>query len=130
MGPSGPDELAHLELWLPDPSLGVAQEGDERGAQGVLLIVVLGAVAVRQLDQTVVVGQVGVGLAETPRPPGTEEERKRRFKAEGLQRDSIISELGACSSYWAAVPPAFSSWHAPALSGQLEALTGPQTLMR
>lgn len=69
------DEAGHLELRLPDPSLGVTQEGDERGAQGVLLIVVLGAVAVRQLDEAVVIGQVGIGLAETPRPPETDEEK-------------------------------------------------------
>lgn len=63
----GQDEKCHLELRLPNSSLGVTQEGDECGAQGVLLIVVLGAVGVRQLDQAVIVRQVGVGLAETPR---------------------------------------------------------------
>lgn len=62
------EEKGHLKLRLPKSSLGVTQEGDECGAQGVLLIVVLGAVDVRQLDQAVVVRQVGVGLTETPRP--------------------------------------------------------------
>lgn len=40
-----------------------------------LLIVVLGAVVVRQLDQAVVIRQVGVGLAETPRPQKTDDEK-------------------------------------------------------
>lgn len=46
----GQDETVHLELRLPNSSLGVTQEGDECGAQGVLLVVVLRAVGVRKLD--------------------------------------------------------------------------------
>lgn len=64
----GQDETSHLELRLPISSLWVTQEGDECGAHGVLLIVVLGAVGVRQFDQAVIVRQVGVSHAETPRP--------------------------------------------------------------
>lgn len=40
-----------------------------------LLIVVPGAIAVRQLDQAVIVRQVGVGLSEAPRPQETNEEK-------------------------------------------------------
>lgn len=63
--------MSHLELRLPNSGLRVTQEGDECRAQGVLLVVVLGAIHVRQLDQAVIVRQVGVGLAETPRPQET-----------------------------------------------------------
>lgn len=58
---------ADLELGVSGSGLGVTEEGDERGAQRVLLVVVLGAVAVGQLDQAVVVGQVRVRLPQTPR---------------------------------------------------------------
>lgn len=52
-------------------SLRVTEEGDERGPQSVLLVVVLGATAVIQLDQAVIVRQVGVCLTETPSPKVT-----------------------------------------------------------
>lgn len=68
-------EKGYLELRLPNSSLGVTQEGDECGALGVLLIVVLGAIGVRQFNQAVIVRQVGVGLAQTPRPQETDEEK-------------------------------------------------------
>lgn len=51
----GTGRQGHLELRLSSSSLRVTEEGDERGPQSVLLVVVLGAVAVIQLDQAVVV---------------------------------------------------------------------------
>lgn len=59
-------EEFYLELWASCSSLRVAQEGDEGGSEGVVRIVVLGAFAVGQLDQAVVIGQVGVRLTQTP----------------------------------------------------------------
>ena len=56
----------HLVLGLSGPGLAVAQEGDECGALGLLLVVVLGPVLVSQLDHPVVVGQLGVELPQTP----------------------------------------------------------------
>ena len=58
----------YLEFWLPSAGLGVTEEGDECGSECVLLVVVLRAVTVGQLDQAVVVRQPGVRFPETPRP--------------------------------------------------------------
>ena len=70
----------YLELWLAEAGVAVAEEGDEGGAQRVLLVVVLGAVGVGQLDQAVVVRQARVEVPQTPRAGPTVRrggERKR-----------------------------------------------------
>lgn len=81
-----------------------------------LFVVVLGAVAVRQLDQAVIVRQVGVGLSETPRPQKTNEkiQGKNTLHFFTLQKSEEKGGKGreaslVFSSYWAAVPPVFSS---------------------
>lgn len=56
----------HLELGPAYSRLVVAEEGDERRPTCVLLVVVLGAVLIGQLDHAVVVGQLGIELPETP----------------------------------------------------------------
>ena len=45
----------------------VTEEGDECGSESVLLVVVLGAVSVGELEQAVVVRQTGVRFPEAPR---------------------------------------------------------------
>lgn len=57
----------YLEFGFSSSGLWVAEEGDECGSESVFFVVVLGAVAVGQLDQAVVVRQTGVRFPETPR---------------------------------------------------------------
>ena len=65
LGVGGGD--ADLVLRGANAGVRVAEEGDERGAQDVVLVVVLRAVVVGQLDHPVVVGQPVVGLPQAPR---------------------------------------------------------------
>lgn len=78
-----------------------------------LFVVVLGAVAVRQLDQAVIVRQVGVGLSETPRPQKTNEKIQGKNTLHFFTLQKSEEKGGEASlvfsSYWAAVPPFFSS---------------------
>lgn len=60
-------QMVYLEFRLSSSSFWVTEEGDKRGSESVLFVVVLGTVAVGQLDQAVVVRQTGVCFAETPR---------------------------------------------------------------
>ena len=65
-----------LELGVSSSCLWITEEGDDRGAECVLLVVVLGAVGVRQLDQAVVIWQVRVCIPKIPR---TAEEEKNNI---------------------------------------------------
>lgn len=57
----------NLKLRFSGAGLWVTQEGDERGPEGVLFVVVLGAFTVGQLDQPVVVRQPRVCFPKAPR---------------------------------------------------------------
>lgn len=58
--------VVYLELWLAHACLAVTQEGDEGGAGSLLRVSVACAVLVHELDEAVVVRQLGIGLAQTP----------------------------------------------------------------
>lgn len=69
--------MRYLKLWFSWTSLSVTEEGDVCGTQRVVLVVVLRAVSVGQLDHAIIVGKPGVKLAEIPRACATAETKQK-----------------------------------------------------
>lgn len=65
--------MRYLKLWFSWTSLSVTEEGNVCGTLRVLLVVVLRAVSVGQLDHAIIVRKLGVKLAEIPRACATAE---------------------------------------------------------
>lgn len=67
------EQVTYLKLGFARAGPSVTEERDVRGTLRVLLVVILRTVPVGQLDQSVVVRQLRVKLAEIPRTQPTDE---------------------------------------------------------
>lgn len=72
--------MRYLKLWFACTSLSVTEEGNVCGTLCVLVVVVLRAISVGQLDHAIIVRKPGVEIAEIPRACAAAETKQKMVR--------------------------------------------------